>query len=227
MSSRLSYWQIGAAVVTIAVIVYVLSPMITRVRAHKQQAEPVCVSNLRKCGMAINLYMDDYDTNIPPTDQTVQKILAEQPTCCPNDTEWTKGCTQAYGAPLIGSYAYTRAVPGWRTAPIKEVEQYYASRTAPYTMMVDIFHGNEGIPAEYHGEPPIEYYKNNKDGNIHIPSMYYSLMSDGHVVCAQPKRPERELFSWNAVFSFSGDFPVKYLNNTSYQPRKQNLQKER
>ncbi len=227
MSSRMNFRQIGAAVVIIAVIALVLSPMIARLRAHKQQAEPVCISNLRKCGIAIKLYMDDYDTNIPPTGETAQKILANQPTCCPNDTEWTKGCTQAYGAPLIGSYAYTRAVPGWRTAPMKDVAQFYTSSTSPYTMMVDIFHGSDGVPAKYHGEPPIEYYKNNKDGNYHIPSTYYCLKSDGHVECIHPKRPERELFTWNAVFSFSGEIAQKYLKISSFEQRNQNLQKGR
>lgn len=172
---------IGVTVVLVAV----LYPMIAE--AQQKTKQPVCISNLRQCGAALRMYMEDNGTKIPPTDQMARKLLIKKPVCCPKDTEW-KTCTRPFGKPMIGSYAYVRSVPGMEKLSMKTNKLWFEYDPHQRIWMVDIFHSSHGIPAPYHAEirNMMDRYQisaNDPDPGKRrmIPDNLIRLYGDGHV----------------------------------------------
>ena len=197
----------------IAILASIIFP--TLAWGRKRARQTTCLSNLRQCGVALKLYMDDNATDIPPDAQAAAGQLAKMPTCCSNDVEWTKGCTQPYGQPLIGSYAYTRSVFGWSKAPYDVVSKFYQmDPNAPW--MVDLFHGNHGIPAPLHDEGSIAYsLRIRKSGQTaersKLPDYMPALYSDGHCQVRKLGVGHQFIMSWGAIFEYTSDIEDTYL----------------
>ncbi len=212
MTHRRAFTLIELLVVIaiIGVLAGVLYPVLAG--ARKRSRTSVCVSNIHQCGVALKLYMDDYETNIPPSDQVARELLKKMPTCCPNDTEWTKGCTQTFGAPLIGSYAYVRSMLDLDHPTPEGLAKLYSSQP-DYVFLADIFHSTKCIPAPYHteredfyhyrdrvrAEEPVERYI--------MPDNVIRLFDDGHIDVSKPHNyPDNHYgthFCWSRVFNIT------------------------
>ena len=193
--------ELMIVIAIIGVLAGVLYPVMAG--ARKRSRTSVCVSNIHQCGVALKLYMDDYETNIPPSDQIARELLKKMLTCCPNDTEWTKGCTQTFGAPLIGSYAYTRSVPGIDRLSEKVLSGFY-SPEHNNIWMADVFHSSHGIPAPYHAERE----RKDRYGDVHgertfMPDNIIRLYSDGHVDTSRRTVIQTGVGSINIGFTWS------------------------
>ncbi len=217
MSKREAFTLMEPLVVMaiIAILASILYP--TLAWGRKRAKQTTCLSNLRQCGAALKLYMDDNATDVPPDDQAAGEVLKKMPTCCPNDKEWTKGCSQPYGQPLIGSYAYTRSVFGWSEAPYDVVSKFY--RTDPGApWMVDLFHGNHGIPAPLHDEGSTAYairvIKSGQSAERYKMSEYMpALYSDGHCQVRKMGVGHPHSMNWSVIFEFTSDIEETYLGH--------------
>ncbi len=210
MSHRQAFTLIELLVVVaiIGVLAGILFPVVAGVRRRSKQT--VCISNLHQCSVAIKLYMDDNETNVPPDDTMTRQLMEKVPTCCPNDTEWSKGCTQQFGLPFIGSYAYTRSIPVWKDAPYQDVSAYY--NNTKMVWMVDIFHGSQ-IPAPYYaGKETIMQYaervtkSNQPDDRTMVPNSMLMLYDDGSVKTIRTN--SRYIMMWQPIFMY----PQKYFH---------------
>lgn len=207
MGSNRGFTMIELLVVIgiIAILAGIMYPVLTSGRKRANQA--TCLSNLHQCVVALRIYMDDYETHVPPDDAVARKLLKKMPTCCPNDKEWTNGCTQSFGIPLIGSYAYTRSVPTWIAAPYDHVEPFYECECQAF--LADIFHGSQGIPAPLHSEDPRDYYFNVMKPGVPrwrwcIPDKTLFAFADGHAAVSSSNAPSADgkrgtILSWNSV----------------------------
>lgn len=217
--------ELLVVIAIIAVLAALLFPVLARSKQNAKKT--VCISNLHQCGVALRMYMDDYDTEIPPLESTARKLLAKEPTCCPLNT-WTKNCEE-FGQPFIGSYAYVRAVPGMDTASYDLLIAYFrdVAGNIPIlkmpVLMADIFHTEGKGPAPYYAwkETADQYVDRvfgsrspdkNQDINVMIPDTVLYLCEDGHVMTHKFRTPGPEQigksykpFRWSQVFSlFSG-----------------------
>ena len=217
--------ELLVVIAIIAVLAALLFPVLARSKQNAKKT--VCISNLHQCGVALRMYMDDYDTEIPPLESTARKLLAKEPTCCPLNT-WTKNCEE-FGQPFIGSYSYVRAVPGMDTASYDLLIAYFrdVAGNIPVlkmpVLMADIFHTEGKGPAPYYTwkETADQYVDRvfgsrspdkNQDINVMIPDTVLYLCEDGHVMTHKFRTPGPEQigksykpFRWSQVFSlFSG-----------------------
>ena len=209
MTHRRAFTLIELLVVIaiIGVLAALLYPAL--VNARKKSRDAVCMSNLRQCGVALRLYMNDYATEVPPSDQMAHELLKKMPTCCPNDTEWTKGCTQTFGKPLIGSYAYTRSVPDVEKLPENLLNEFY-SPEHNVIWMADLFHPLTEFPLPYYAERENrnEYIVRVKSDRTRMPDSFLRLWSDGHVDVNKMFVRHRGIgqteigFNWETVFEF-------------------------
>ncbi|MHB1460819.1 MAG: type II secretion system protein [Armatimonadota bacterium] len=214
MNRRYAFTLIELLVVIaiIGILSAVLYPVFSGVRQRSKRA--TCISNLRQCGVALRLYMDDYATNVPPDSKTASELLKKMPTCCLNDSEWTKGCTQPFGPPMVGSYAYVRALLDIDHPTYEMLAKYYDAGH-DYVWMVDIFHSTYGIPAPYYAgkenqrqyttricqTEPLDSWKRTA-----FPNNLLGLSDDGHVQILNPEgfAPSTPhggfTFSWHLIF---------------------------
>jgi hypothetical protein len=147
--------------------------------------------------------MNDYTTELPPDDQMAHELLKKIPTCCPNDKEWTKGCTLTFGKPLIGSYAYTRSVPGIDRLSEKVLTAFY-SPDHNEIWMADVFHSSHGIPAPYHAERKrLERFGDVHGDRTFMPDTIIRLHSDGHVDTSRKTVYQTGVGSINFGFTWS------------------------
>ncbi len=189
----------------IAILASIMYP--TLAQGQKRAHQTTCLSNLRQCVIALRMYMDDYGTHVPPSDSMAKLLLKKTPTCCKNDKEWTKGCTEEYGLPMIGSYVYTRSVPTWMPASQQSLESFYECECHRY--LADIFHGSQGIPAPLHSEDPRDYYFNVMKPEVprwrwSIPDRTLIAFADGHAAVTNHGAPSADgkrgtILSWNTV----------------------------
>ena len=205
--------ELLVVIAIIAILAAILFPVLAYGKRRANLA--TCLSNLHQCGIALKFYMDDYGTNVPPDDAMARKTLEKMPTCCANDTEWTKGCTQPYGPPLIGSYAYTRSVVGWDKASYDDVSKFYNNQPESYVLMVDLFHANTGIPAPLHDVPYGRSKPSYPSERTVLPERWIALYSDGHteqvVEGKQDPNKVKVVMSWNLLFWFDTSVSDKYL----------------
>ncbi len=208
--------ELLVVIAIIGVLAAVLYPVL--IGARKKGKDVVCISNLRQCGVALRLYMNDYATELPPDDQMAHELLKKMPTCCPNDKEWTKGCTLTFGKPLIGSYAYTRSVPGIERLSEKVLNEFY-SPEHNQIWMADIFHPKTDFPLPYYAdrESYKEYLDRIKSGRMLMPDSYLMLLSDGHVevnnnpiFARHPGIGQTQIgFTWGTVFQFYASMNIE------------------
>jgi prepilin-type N-terminal cleavage/methylation domain-containing protein len=98
--------ELLAAMAIIAVLAAVAVPVVANAKRSSHRA--VSASNLRQCGMALLMYVEDYDGMASmPLRPAADEALSRVPTCDPGDY-LRQGCSAAAAAPMIGSYAYVR-----------------------------------------------------------------------------------------------------------------------
>ncbi len=202
--------ELLAVIGIIAILAGIMYPVLASGRQRANQA--TCLSNLHQCVVALRIYMDDYETHVPPDDTVARKLLEKMPTCCPNDKEWTNGCTQTFGEPLIGSYAYTRSAPTWISAPYNQVQLFYECECQAF--LADIFHGSQGIPAPLHTESPRQYLFNVMKSGVprwrwSIPDKTLFVFADGHAAVTNHDAPsangkQSTVLSWSSVLGVAG-----------------------
>ncbi|MHB1459741.1 MAG: type II secretion system protein [Armatimonadota bacterium] len=212
--------ELLVVIAIIAVLSAVLYPVLFRAKPAARKT--VCISNLRQCGISLRMYMDEYDTEIPPVESNTRQLLKRDITCCQLNF-WAKNC-QEFGQPLIGSYAYVRSVPGMDTAPYDKLISYFRDNAAyiPHTkmpiLMADIFHSISRGPEPYYAwkETADQYTARilAQEASVHVadmnaimPDSIVYLLDDGHVTTHKYRAPEPikigvtyTTFRWSNVF---------------------------
>ncbi len=156
----------------IGVLVSIMIPVITRKRQEAHRS--TCISNLRQCGIAFRMYMDDWAAQIPPRYEVAKQLLPVGITRCRMDN-WSRT-----GPPMVGSYIYARGITGWIDCTD---EQWYSRSLGDITFqriywLVDVFHTREGFfpPPDAGAMLP----------HSHWPSPLLALWLDGHVGLVRP-----------------------------------------
>lgn len=134
-------------ILTVIVIIVLLSALVLPVlaKARKAGKRTESVSNLHQCGVALLMYASD-NSGLWPEMQPARDLLANAPTCDPADN-WRKDCSEDFGNPLIGSYAYARGVK------IFAFGGGELSRTTP--LMISPFYAEPALPPFHLDDGPI------------------------------------------------------------------------
>ncbi len=165
-------------------IIGVMSAVLYGVITNRQQEayRVTCLSNLRQCGVAFRVYMNDWDAQIPPRYEVAKHLLPANITQCRMD-HWRR-----LDWPMIGSYLYPRGVRGWDECTDEQMIKRLPSDIygdCPY-WMVDVFHTRNGrMPIPEQPDPVTGRLPHpNKDGEQwpdDLPSPLLVLLLDGHV----------------------------------------------
>ncbi|CAN5586041.1 hypothetical protein BH11ARM2_BH11ARM2_21660 [soil metagenome] len=103
--------ELLAVIAIIAVLAALLFPMLGAAR-HRAQ-DPVALANLRQAGMALLMYMDGEGDRAPPVWSAARSVVPAASACDPRDF-WPEACSLGRETPMIGSFAYVRAVVPYR-----------------------------------------------------------------------------------------------------------------
>ncbi len=187
--------ELMVVVAIIAVIASILLPVLAR--AKKSAMRTTSMSNLRQCAIALITYAsDDGSPNGLPPMQTAKSLLAKMPTCDPSDN-WRTSCSEAFGDPLIGSYAYIR---GLRFFSDDDGFRRLQRATNP-VLLVSIFYSNPE-PPPFKGEYPVS--SNCPNGFCRMPTGILAVRLDGSVAITKGyPRPDPGVelgFSWPNTF---------------------------
>ncbi len=211
-----------AIIGTLAIVLY---PVIAG--ARKNSNRTVCISNLRQCGVALKIFMDDNGIKVPPDEATARTLLGTAPVCCPADQVWNC-CTQPFGKPMIGSYAYVRSVPGMEALSARTLEWFFGNDERDCILMVDVFHSSHGIPAPYHAEITnwVDRYQvavNDPDPVVRriMPDNVIRLHADGRVDTSKQtvynKTGDNIPFTWSGVMELNPCMSSEY--NCTWEER--------
>ncbi len=160
-------------------IIGVLTSIVTVVvvRQRQEAHRATCISNLRQCGVAFQMYMNDWQTPLPPRYEVAKRLLPSSLTQCRLD-DWSR-----MSAPMIGSFVYARGIPGW----IDCTDEQWAQRSLGDTTyqriywLVDVFHTRgRRLPPPDPENIPWRY------GAENMPSPLIALWLDGHVGFVKP-----------------------------------------
>jgi len=183
----------------ISVLAAIIFPVLAGVRRDARRT--VSASNLRQCGMALLMYCNDNDGyEAMPSGEVARRLLKNMPTCDPSDT-WRKGCSEDFGDPLIGSYAYINAFSDFSHDHWVSTLQ---SKKNP-TLLAAIYYADP-VPIPFHG---IQATPSAACG-IHeekclLPDRVLRFRLDGSVTLTKDTNPGRLFFHWGVVFSDDGD----------------------
>jgi type II secretory pathway pseudopilin PulG len=183
----------------ISIIAAILAPVYAS--AIRDSRRAVSISNMRQCGMALSLYCNDYDgyRSMPNANEAVT-VLAQMPTCDPNDTWRKQGCTEVYGAPLIGSYGYVRADPGYTS----DAGWQAALNSSFHVAVLASIYYASNVPAPFVGNTP--YFESAAcadNTRCELPDCVLKLYLDGSVKFSKEPRGTNGatiLMSWNEIF---------------------------
>ncbi|MDR3692018.1 MAG: hypothetical protein P4L46_21745 [Fimbriimonas sp.] len=187
--------EVMAVTVVVILIVGIAAPVFAR--AKKAAKRVTTISNLRQCGIALNLYTADNseDRDVPSID-TARTVLMSAPTCDPSDT-WRTSCTQAFGGPLIGSYGYVRGLRFYNDP----AGLAFLRKASNPVIMVSIFYTNPEVPM-FHGESPSSMEI--ATGSFSMPTGIIGLRLDGSVATSKtvfhPGPGVNLAFSWAQAF---------------------------
>jgi len=188
--------ELLVALAIIAVLAGLLFPAFAKARQNARRT--VSLSNLHQCGLALQMYCEDWggDSAMPPG-EIAEQLLQSLPTCDPSDT-WRSSCADHFGQPLVGSYAYVRYV-------LSEDDWLAWTDNQPnMTVLLSIYYA-DNVPDPFHGPTP------NVDacvlGKLHceMPDLVLRLRLDGSVKAnKQPNRIGGNLWlaSWPQLFVF-------------------------
>ena len=191
-------------VLVVTCIVAVLAALCFPAFASVKKASKMtkCISNLRQCAYGLNLYMEADDIYGLPRFEPARTALASAPTC--DDSDYLRtGCTQEYGRPLIGSYAYIRGVSEQTDDLDRESDwqQYLALTPDPY-VLASVFYGARNVV-------PFDGNENNpcvSDMSCGFPSRLVRVRLDSSVkvsnypVYGGSPGSKSLLFTWGPVF---------------------------
>jgi type II secretory pathway pseudopilin PulG len=163
---------VAAIIVILASIVY---PALMQSRRSAWTAS--AVSNMHQCGVALNLYSEDYGGGASgyPVYSEAISVLKSMPTCDHADT-WRSGCSEGFVKPMIGSFAYARGV-----APLDEPDGWrlHSMRANP-AVMANIFHAST-IPSRFvHDQHPAVFCAMHEE-SCNMPNRVLWLYLDGAV----------------------------------------------
>ncbi len=194
----------GFTLVELLVVIAILSALAAIIcpvfaSARRDARKATSISNLRQCGLALTMYCyDNGGFGAMPTAAMAAQVLKTAPTCDPND-QWRTSCSEVFGQPLIGSYAYVRyASPGpndW---------SFLLHRSNNPTVMLSIFYADP-VPSVFQGvsATPDECVNH---GDI-MPGRVLRLRLDGSVGFTKPtvRMPDFTwCFSWENLFADDG-----------------------
>lgn len=188
-------------IATAAILLILLAITLPALAGSKKQSrKAVTLSNLRQCGMALELYEQD-NGDLPPF-SGAKEALEFSPTCDPADY-WRHGCKEEFGAPLVGSYAYVRSLD---MVSLPEDWQFYRKDPSA-TLMACIFHSHTQIVA-FHGEQP-DFTECHVDGaSCAFPDTVVRLRFDGSAAITHKRintttgaAYSGPLMTWSSVFA--------------------------
>jgi type II secretory pathway pseudopilin PulG len=191
-----SAYTLVELLMVISIIIILLGVVVPVLRQAKLEGKrAVSTSNLRQCGIALRLYCEDYDgPESMPLGPAAVQVLKYAPTCDPNDV-WRKTCSDDFGPPLIGSYAYVRFATAYSS---KEAWERIVQHTPNQTVMASVFYANEvPFPLRADGvyRGPVEKYR--------MPDRVLRLRLDGSVGMTKQKTfvgGGHILLTWDMLF---------------------------
>lgn len=190
----------------IAALAAIIFPVLAGVRRDARRA--VSTSNLRQCGMALLMYCNDNDGNeAMPSGKVAAHLLKNMPTCDPSDT-WRTSCSEDFGQPLIGSYAYINALKNYSHSGWVSVLN---SRKNP-TLLASIFYADP-VPLRFHGMDvgytPACGIRGEK---CMLPNRVLRFRLDGSVTLSKDENPESVFFTWGIVLLSDDGDGVKWVS---------------
>ncbi|CAN5567083.1 hypothetical protein BH11ARM2_BH11ARM2_13820 [soil metagenome] len=103
--------ELLTVVAIITILAALLFPVLGAAR-HRAQ-DPVALADLRQAGMALLMYMDGEGDRAPPVWSAARAAIPAASACDPRDF-WPEACSLRRETPMIGSFAYVRAVGPFR-----------------------------------------------------------------------------------------------------------------
>lgn len=190
----------------IAALAAIIFPVLAGVRRDSRRA--VSTSNLRQCGMALLMYCNDNDGNeAMPSGQVAAHLLKNMPTCDPSDT-WRTSCSEDFGQPLIGSYAYINALKNYSHAGWVSILN---SRKNP-TLLASIFY-SDPVPIPFHGMQQVYSIPCGIRGEkCMLPNRVLRFRLDGSVTLSKETNPSLVYFDWGIVLLSDDGDGVKWVS---------------
>ena len=191
-------FELLIVIAIISLLAAILYPVFASARHDANKA--VTFSNLRQCGLALTMYCDDYDgPRSMPVPDVAKKLLANVPTCDPSDT-WRSSCSEDYGAPLIGSYAYVNYIDG---QPSDLFAEKIPGISNP-TVMAVVYYADP-VPAPYVGDIPALGIADSQE--YYYPNAVVRLKLDGSVAIYHDPLPKTApvghlMMSWSDIFGY-------------------------
>lgn len=188
--------EILVVVAIVAIVAAVLFPVLAS--AKKATKRAVSISNLRQCGLALQLYAPEEPSMRELPDRVgAAATLKFAPTCDPNDY-WRPSCSQEFGAPLVGSYAYVRGVGAFAPDAAYKTWLHYGTNLP---VLVSIFYSAHRIPV-FHGEGPTDDDCGADIQGCAMPDRVVVLRQDGsaHFDRVQLDPGQPRLITWSSLF---------------------------
>lgn len=187
--------EVLTATAVMMVVSCLVFPVIVQAKESGKRA--ATVANLRNCGVALAIYMNDNDLMSLPSWETARVALAETTTFDEADP-WRDSADVSLGAPFIGSYAYVRGVPFFGTDLGYKAYQNWSQNPS---IMVSLSFAEPRIPRFSGNEPPMQACS--PDPCL-LPRKMYRLHADTSISTRQ-KVPGRIGFSWTSAFAVEPD----------------------
>jgi prepilin-type N-terminal cleavage/methylation domain-containing protein len=166
--SGFSLIEILIVLAVIVIIVAMLAPAISSAKLAAKKT--TTISNLRQCGTALAVYAaDSSDEKEVPSIDSAAVALKGAPTCDPEDN-WRTTCSESFGSPLVGSYAYVRGVGFFNSSAGLGMLR----NSSNPVVMLSIFYARPAVPV-FHGDYPPQTLRTT------MPSGLIALRLDGSV----------------------------------------------
>ena len=182
-------------------IIALLSAILFPVFAHVREAarQTVAISNIRQCGIALKMYMEDNNPDLLPTTEAARVILKNAPTCDPGDY-WRASCDAPAISPMIGSFAYAGDISPYNKPGVWEWYRKLGNQSP--TLLMSIFHTGQHIP-KFTGT--FENFKDciNNEAGCRMPTTVIRMRLDGSAAVVPVKGfkgSEKYSISWANLF---------------------------
>jgi prepilin-type N-terminal cleavage/methylation domain-containing protein len=196
--------EVLCVIAIVSILTAVILPVLAQAKRDAYRASST--SNLRQCGLALMMYCDDYGGyQAMPSSSVATSLLQKAPTCDPEDT-WRHGCTETFGTPLIGSYAYVLSVAPFSASGGWDFMRHM--RHNP-TLMVSIYYA-DSVPAPFLGDAPDIPNCLSTGKNCLMPNHVLRLHLDGSVTFSPPLKSingGKLYMNWSSLFLDDNDGP--------------------
>ncbi|RYZ92330.1 MAG: prepilin-type N-terminal cleavage/methylation domain-containing protein [Proteobacteria bacterium] len=200
--------ELLVVVVVVLVLTAIAYPIVTLSRNSANRA--TAILNLRECGVALSLYMEDGDPSTLPSRENARWVLEGVPTWDPGDT-WRKSREEEFGAPFVGSFAYVREVAMLQ----REGEDEGLWKASNPILMISPFYASPSLPA-FRGDVPPEGLC--PDG-CPFPEGLLGVRLDGSLRRLQPPKSSpasgQILFDWPRAFLSDAEGEVVEIDSTA------------